>query len=530
MKNYNTVEAVDIDALLNNLPIYKELLHYINALDTTEVVRIGMAYIRVSTDDQTEYSPEAQLEDIIRFCITNKIMLPKENIFIENGISGRRADKRVAFQSMINKASEKPKPCDVIMVHKFDRFARNREESVVYKSKLRKKLGIDVIAVKEPLPEDKKMALIMESQLETMGEYYSLNLADEVLKGLRKKADRGEHIAKAPFGYTKVIKEIIKEKIGGKTKERIIRELVIEPNEAKVVKLIFDRFSNNVSLRDITQELKSLEIKTKNGNDFEERAVKWILNSPIYIGEVRWTEGGMGRNFYKENMTRRKSTHEPIISIETWNKVQEIIKQNKTIYASRSKAHPKHEHWLRGLLKCDNCGRQLVKNTINFQCCGYVKGLCNISHSIAVSKVENAIINQLKQDFENQPVNIEVSSERIDYSSDISIVQGQIKQLEVKEKRVKLAYENGIDTLEEYKENKERLANEKKMYEKKLNEIIKSNDIDTVRQEIYKHCGEVYELLTDPSVTEQDKYIAVHYLIDKIVYVKSSRELVIYYK
>lgn len=237
----NIIE-VDIDSLLENLPIYKDLVQYINALDPSEIVRIAMAYIRVSTDDQTEYSPEAQLEDIIKFCIANKMMLPKDFIFIENGISGRRADKRVAFQRMISKASDKPKPCNVILVHKFDRFARNREESVVYKSKLRKKLGIDVVAVKEPLPEDKKMALIMESQLETMGEYYSLNLADEVLKGLRKKADRGEHIGRPPFGYIKVIKEIIKERIGGKIKERIIRELVIEPSEAKVVQLIFDRY------------------------------------------------------------------------------------------------------------------------------------------------------------------------------------------------------------------------------------------------------------------------------------------------
>lgn len=527
MENFETLE---VDTLLNNLPVYKQLIDYLNTLDPSITIKTGMAYLRVSTDDQTEYSPEAQLEDIIKYCITNKIMLPKENIFVENGISGRTADKRVAFQRMISKASEKPKPCDVILVHKFDRFARNREESVVYKSKLRKKLGIDVVAVKEPLPEDKKMALIMESQLETMGEYYSLNLADEVLKGLRKKADRGEHIGRPPFGYIKVIKEIIKERIGGKIKEKIIRELVVDRNEAKVVRLIFDRFCNHVAILDIVREINSLGIKTKNGKEFDDRAIKWILNNPIYIGYVRWTEGGMGRNWDNENITKRQSTHEPIISIDVWNKAQEILKENKEIFSKRSKPQVKHEHWLRGLIKCDNCGHQLVKNNTMFQCCGYTKGLCSISHSISVKKVENAIITQLKHDFENKPINIEISNKRIDYSSDISIIKSQIQQIEIKEKRIKLAYENGVDSLEEYKENKERLQNDKILLSKELEKLINNNEKDKVHEEIYQHCGDVYKILTDTSVSEEDKYVAIHHLIDKIIYVKSSQTLVIYYK
>ena len=150
--------------------------------------------------------------------------------------------------------------------------------------------------------------------------------------------------------------------------------------------------------------------------------------------------------------------------------------------------------------------------------------------SITVSKVENALLEQLKNDFENKPINIEISPSRVDYSSEISIVKAQIKKIETKEERVKLAYENGIDTLEEYKANKERLSNDKKMYEKKLKEIIKENNTDNVKEEIFKHCGKVYEILSDPSVSENDKYIAVHHLIDKIIYDKPNQTLVIYYK
>ena len=65
---------------------------------------------------QTEYSPEAQLEDIIKYCIKENIMLPKENIYIEPGLSGTRADKRPKFQMMMLKAEEKEKPFDLILV------------------------------------------------------------------------------------------------------------------------------------------------------------------------------------------------------------------------------------------------------------------------------------------------------------------------------------------------------------------------------------------------------------------------------
>jgi len=96
----------------------------------------GACYIRVSTDDQTEFSPDAQLRAIKEYAKRNNIVLTKEHIYIDEGISGKRADKRPAFQLMIATAKSKPKPFDVILVHKFDRFARSREDSVVNKSLL----------------------------------------------------------------------------------------------------------------------------------------------------------------------------------------------------------------------------------------------------------------------------------------------------------------------------------------------------------------------------------------------------------
>lgn len=80
---------------------------------------------------------------------------------------------------MIATAKKNPKPFDAILVWKFSRFARNRQDSIVYKSMLRKELGIDVISVSEYIGDD-KMSIITEAIIEAMDEYYSVNLAEEV--------------------------------------------------------------------------------------------------------------------------------------------------------------------------------------------------------------------------------------------------------------------------------------------------------------------------------------------------------------
>ena len=143
----------------------------------------GACYIRGATEDQKEFSPDAQLKAIKNYAKSNNIIIDDDYIFIDEGISGRHADKRPAFQEMIKIAKSKPKKFDVILVHKFDRFARSREDSVVYKSLLRKEYGINIISICEPLDPDDKMSVILEAFLEAMAEYYSLNLYEEVKKG-----------------------------------------------------------------------------------------------------------------------------------------------------------------------------------------------------------------------------------------------------------------------------------------------------------------------------------------------------------
>ena len=117
-------------------------------------LKTAACYIRVSTDKQEELSPASQLKEIKRWAKENGYILTNEYVFMENeGISGRSADKRPEFQRMIATAKLKPKPFDAIILWKFSRFARNQEEATFYKGLLRKKLGIDVISISEPVLE-----------------------------------------------------------------------------------------------------------------------------------------------------------------------------------------------------------------------------------------------------------------------------------------------------------------------------------------------------------------------------------------
>ncbi|MBO5004207.1 MAG: recombinase family protein, partial [Clostridia bacterium] len=239
----------------------------------------GACYIRVSTDNQTEFSPDAQLKAIKKYAENNNIILDDDYVFVDEGISGRKADKRPAFQEMIKIAKSKPKKFDVILVHKFDRFARSREDSVVYKSLLKKECNIKVVSITESI-EDDKFSVILEAMLEAMAEYYSLNLSDEVKKGMTEKAERGQYQASPPFGY--------KMKDG---------KLEIVEDEANIVKVIFEKFtSKELNILQITKYINNLGYKTHRGNSFENRTIEYILTNPVYIGYSRWTPTGKIKN------------------------------------------------------------------------------------------------------------------------------------------------------------------------------------------------------------------------------------------
>jgi DNA invertase Pin-like site-specific DNA recombinase len=481
------------------------------------MTQYGACYIRVSTDDQVEFSPDAQLRALKEYARKNDILLSKQHIYVDEGISGKRADKRPAFMKMIATAKSKPKPFDMILVHKFDRFARSREDSVVYKSLLKKEANIKVVSITETI-EDDKFSVILEAMLEAMAEYYSLNLAEEVKKGMTEKALRGEFQSVPPLGY-----------------EMVNKKLVVIPEQAEFIKMIFTKYANNqMGYRAIATYANNLGMKTKRGNPFENRTIEYILNNPVYIGKTRWTPTGhISRDYNNPDSIIRDGEHEPIIDMELWEKAQKVMREQKELWGKWQKPDGQITTWTKGLVKCGNCGGTLANSAKGYlQCTSYARGACMKSHCVKTSLLENMVLEQLKETFQSElEINIVPKVQDILKTSEFDMLKERLEKLVLKEKRIKEAYQDGIDTLDEYKNNKCNLEEERKQTEEQLT-AMKTNLLchEENGETITKRIKNVYTLLKDETIDLQVKYNAVHFLINKIVFKKADKSIVIEYK
>ncbi|MDE7300430.1 MAG: recombinase family protein [Lachnospiraceae bacterium] len=471
-------------------------------------------YIRVSTDDQTEYSPDAQRRALLDYAKRNGILVSKEYIYVDEGISGRRAEKRPAFMEMIARAKQKPKPFDLILVHKFDRFARSREDSIVYKSLLRKECGIAVVSITEHI-EDDKFSVILEAMLEAMAEYYSLNLADEVKKGMTEKARRGEYQAYAPFGY------------------RLEHGMLFPvPEKAAIVRQMYEDYLNHgKSPFGIARELNALGVRTLRGNPWENRTVKYILQNPLYKGYVRWNPEGKKdlreHKYLTENFIIEKGSHEPIVSEELWQAV------NDKLFAAHRSTNRKpaelHAHWLSGLLRCSTCGGLLASlgtRLAAFQCSNYSKGKCATSHYIIYRRAGEAVCEAFRNFLATGDFSYSVVQKEVD-GGKLELLQENLTKLSVKEQRAKDAYLSGIDTIEEYKENRRKLSAERSNLQAAIDELTAASRPKDDRADMLARIQSVYDVISSDA-DDALKENAIRSVVERIVYDKSSERMDIF--
>jgi DNA invertase Pin-like site-specific DNA recombinase len=483
--------------------------------------KIGAAYVRVSDERQDEYSPDSQLKKIRENAAKDGYTIPDEYVFYDDGISGRSVRKRDDFDRMIAIAKEKDHPFDRIYVWKFSRFARNQEQSIVYKNLL-KKNDVYVKSVSETIPED-HFGTLIERVIEWMDEFYLINLSTEVSRGMNEKVSRGEPAIPAPFGYLNAKNTYVPDE---------------ESGAADIIREIFQRYADGEKQREIAISLGQRGIRTKRGKLPENRWVEYILWNPAYISKIRWTPDGSKvvskRDYLNDNIEITDGNWQPLISMELWNKVQGMLLKQKEAYAKYAKRQQPVNNMLKGLLKCSACGGTLAisgisskKNkTRTFQCCNYAKGTCHTSHSIATPRVERAFIQGLKQALKDQQFTI-IPTQRqkskvpaTDYDKLIVIEE---KRLE----RAKEAYLAEVDTIEQYKKNKEEIT-------KRIDMIKAKRDEDTTTQEVdvnafAKKVMSVVEFIEREDVTEQVKNEALHTIIDKVVYEKANSNLAIYF-
>ncbi len=469
-------------------------------------MKIAAAYIRVSTDDQTELSPDSQIKQIREYAKSHDYIVPEEFIYRDDGISGRKTKNRPAFAQMIATAKSKKPPFEAILVWKFSRFARNREDSIVYKSML-KKQGIDVISISEPVGDD-KMSVLIEAMIEAMDEYYSLNLSEEVTRGMLEKLSRGKCVNSAPLGY--YFKD---------------GELVIDEEKAEIVRWIYADFLDGVPIVQIARNLNAEGIKTLYGKQFENRSIEYILRNPLYCGKLRFTKGGGSKSHYHkcEDVMIVDGTHEPIIALDDWNRAAEKIQAIKAKHRKYYHEYAnKHTLMLTGLLRCSTCGASLTHSADGYQCIKYIHGFCNVSHYVSQNKIHKAVIAALS-DASIGDIHI---SPKVQKPKTTDNTAKLIAREEAKLDRVKDAYAAGIDTLEEYKENKQKIIAEierlKSTQAQEKPAAINMEDIQAKRLSFL-------EMASDPEASPEMLNSALKEFIDYIVYDKASEHITIFY-
>jgi len=160
----------------------------------------AVAYARVSSKEQAEkeLSIPAQLEAIRNYCKQKGWKLVHE--YIDAGKSAK-TDERPEFQRMVAMAKRPNRGFDAIIVHKIDRFSRNRDDHVIYKALL-KKLGVTVYSLTEQTDPETPHGFLLEGIMEVISEFYNMNLKNETMKGMKENAKRGYHNGgQAPYGF-----------------------------------------------------------------------------------------------------------------------------------------------------------------------------------------------------------------------------------------------------------------------------------------------------------------------------------------
>lgn len=462
--------------------------------------RIGALYIRVSTDDQAELSPDAQKRLLLDYAKKNGIIISNDFIFSES-VSGRHVQKRPEFQRMIGIAKQPSHPIDVILVWKYSRFARNQEESIVYKSML-KKDHVEVISVSEPLI-DGPFGSLIERIIEWMDEYYSIRLSGEVLRGMKEKALRNGYQSSPCLGYEAI----------GHGKPYQINEA-----EYAMVSYIMDLYDNqNMDETAIARKCNDLGYKTKRGNPFERRTIDRILQNPFYCGIVSW------------NGVEFEGAHEVRISKERFDRRQRLIASRKRPMKARSVSTCKH--WLSGLLKCSVCGATLSYTGNGkcpyFQCWKYAKGFHKTSVALSVRKAEEAVITYFDQILSGADFTyVRKDEPTADNTAAIEQIQRELSKLSTRENRIRDAYESGIDTLEEYKANKDRLINNRLQLENELETLQKEQEEKELNKDDVLHeIKSVNDILKNPDVSYEEKGTLIRTIVDQIVYDKESGKM-----
>lgn len=345
--------------------------------------RTAVAYARVSTADQATrggqregFSIPAQREAISAKAQTLGAAIVAE--FVDAGESARSAD-RPELQRML--AYLRDNRVDMVIVHKIDRLARNRADDVAITMAIRES-GAQLVSVTESVDETPQGQLV-HGIFSAVAEFYSRNLAQEVIKGQKQKVLAGGTLSKAPVGYLNV-RRIIN---GSES-----REIELDPERAHHVRWAFDTYASDpdITVAKLTELLadRGLTLRAtanQSARTMSRTQVHKMLRSRYYVGVITW-QG-----------VEHPGSHEAIVDEQTYAAVQERLEANR--HGANRERH--HFHYLSGSVFCGRCeSRLLFMNVTNAKGNSYEYFACSGRHAksndcdvrfIPVGRVEEAV-------------------------------------------------------------------------------------------------------------------------------------------
>ncbi len=377
----------------------------------------AVIYARFSSEKQNEASIEGQLRECMQYAEFNDIQVVGN--YIDRAFSAK-TDNRPEFQRMIKDSYRRTFDC--IIVWKLDRFARNRYDSAHYKALL-KKNGVKVISAKETIAEGSE-GILLESVLEGMAEYYSVELAEKVKRGMKENALKAKaNGVRAPFGYC----------VDGDDHYQI------DKSTAPIVKEIYSLYLDGTKIKTISNLMKSRGIKHRS-YDLNYNAIFRTLTNRKYIGEYKFGDVILPNGI------------PAIIDPETFDEVQKRLINKKAPAMHRSE----DDYLLTTKLFCGKCGAMMTgeigtsetKTKYRYYKCNHAKKhTCN-KKAVKKDLIEKLVIDELQSLISDDKIIDDLSEIvyqfQLEENNTVLILQNKLAEVEKKLKNLVEAIAQGI--------------------------------------------------------------------------------------
>lgn len=394
-------------------------------------MRAGI-YIRVSTDEQAEEGYSLAAQERACRAVAAARGWEVAGVYADEGVSGQTAD-RPGLKRL--RADVAARVCDVVLVHKTDRLARNLRLTLeLVEEFIKHQVGF--VDAEGRVDLSSPMGWAMFQLQGVFAELFVRNLKEETAKGLREKAQQGRWVGPVPIGYAK--------------DER--GDLLPSP-DAPTVRRIYELYTSGqhtyTSIADVlnAEGATTLDWRTGERGRFERESVRTILKNRAYLGYVSSGE------------VEYKGRHEPLVSEQLWAAAT-------TLRASRTRSHGSpvrtETAWLTERVYCEVCGEKYWHQNSGrhysvryYRCCGINKRVCSAPMARAETLEDEvlAILGVLVIPAEQVP-QVLAEARRLAGRPAAAPSKPQDEALARKLERLKAAYDDGILTRAEYEKKR----------------------------------------------------------------------------